>query len=126
MQIVLRAKGMPPGIRAGDLTIPPDKNEAVWTIDVQGGAAEGIYTFWAQGEARIKFAKNPQSLQREKDHLDALKAIRGDESKKEQHAAVDQAIKESEEKIKSLTESTKPVDRTVFIPAKPVTIKVIP
>ncbi|MCA9138886.1 MAG: hypothetical protein KDB00_19075, partial [Planctomycetales bacterium] len=122
--IILRAKNLPPGVNAGDLTIPADKSEAEWNVDVTGNAATGTYTFWGQGETKVKFAVNPQSLARATERRDELKALRADESRADQHAEIDKAITESEKTIETLKKQTAARDFTVYVPSTLITLVV--
>ncbi|QDS96508.1 hypothetical protein FF011L_53200 [Roseimaritima multifibrata] len=122
--IVLRGKNLPAGVAAGDLTIPADKSEAEWTIDVTANAKPGTYTFWGQGETKVKFAVNPQSLTRATKLRDDLKTMRADESRADEHAAIDKAIAEAEKQIESITKQTAVKDFTVYVPSSLITLVV--
>ena len=52
--IVLRPRNLPPGVKVPELTIPKDKTEAVWNIEVTSNANPGTYSFWGQGETKVK------------------------------------------------------------------------
>lgn len=122
--IVLRAQGLPPGVTAADLTITKDKAELEWTIDVKNEAAIGTYTFWGQGETKVKFAVNPQSLTRETEYRDALKALRADPERSADHAEIDKAITETEKRIETLKNQVAAKDFAVYIPLPQITLEV--
>ncbi|WP_182867269.1 hypothetical protein [Stieleria mannarensis] len=122
--IVLRAQHLPPNVSVGELTIAKDKSEAAWTIDVKNNAAAGTYTFWGQGETKVKFAVNPQSLTREIEYRDALKTLRADPDRSEQHAEIDKAIAEADKRIETLKKQTAARDFTVYVPLPAITLEV--
>jgi len=122
--IVLRAKNLPTGVTAADLTIAADKSEAEWTLDVTANTTPGTYTFWGQGETKVKFAVNPQSLTRETKRRDDLKTMRADESRAGEYAEIDIAIAEAEKQIESLQKQTAARDFTVYVPSSLITLVV--
>ncbi|QEF97210.1 hypothetical protein Mal15_12480 [Stieleria maiorica] len=122
--IVLRAQHLPPGVSVAELTIAKDKSEAEWTIDVKNNAAAGTYTFWGQGETKVKFAVNPQSLTRETEYRDALKTLRADPSRSDQHAEIDKAIAEADKRIETLKTQTAARDFTIYVPLPAITLEV--
>lgn len=122
--IVLRAKNLPPGVKAGDLTIAADKSEAEWTIDVTGNTQPGTYTFWGQGETKVKFAVNPQSLTQVTKRREDLKTMRADESRSGEHAEIDKALVEAEKQIETLKKQTAARDFTVYVPSSLITLVV--
>ena len=122
--VVVRARNLPPGVKVGDLTINADKDSGEWTIDVSGGAKSGSYSFWGQAETKVKFAFNPQALERNQMYLDRLKSLRKDPEKAAEHAMIDQEISESEKTIASLKKQSSPRDVTVYIPTHPITLKI--
>ncbi len=122
--IVLRGKHLPPGVKAGDLTIAADKEEAEWTIDVTAATKPGTYTFWAEGETKVKFAVNPQSLDRLNRERDALKALRADPERKEDHGKLDAEIAAIEKEIETAKKQTAARDFTVYVPMGSVTLRV--
>ncbi|MCO8121199.1 hypothetical protein NHH03_05575 [Stieleria sp. TO1_6] len=60
--IVLRPQHLPPGCTAADLTIAADQTEAEWSITVTANAKPGTYSFWGQGEAKVKLSSMKQEL----------------------------------------------------------------
>lgn len=122
--IVLRAKNLPAGVKVADLTIAADKSEAEWTLDVTANAQPGTYTFWGQGETKVKFAVNPQSLTRAMKRRDDLKIMRADENRESEYAEIDQALAESEKQIESLKKQTAARDFTVYVPSSLITLVV--
>ena len=122
--IVLRAKNLPPGVKAGDLTIAADKSEAEWTIDVTGNTQPGTYTFWGQGETKVKFAVNPQSLTQATKRREDLKTMRADDSRSGEHTEIDKAIVEAEKQIETLKKQTAARDFTVYVPSSLITLVV--
>jgi hypothetical protein len=122
--IVLRGKHLPPGVKAGDLTIAADKDEVEWTIDVTAATKPGTYTFWAEGETKVKFAVNPQSLERLNRQRDALKTLRADPERKDDHEKLDAEIAAIEKEIETAKKQTAARDFTVFVPMGSVTLRV--
>lgn len=122
--VILRARTLPPGVTAADLTIAADKTEAEWTIDVTANAKPGTYTFWGQGETKVKFAVNPQALTRSTEYRDHLKTLRGDASRSAEHAAIDKAIVEADKQIEAIKKQAAPKDFAVYVPTPLITLKV--
>lgn len=122
--VVLRAQHLPPGVSAGDLTIAKDKSEAEWTIDVRNNAAVGSYSFWGQGETKVKFAVNPQALTRETQYRDTLKTIRADPDRSGDHAEIDKAIAETEKRIEAIKKQVAARDFTVYVPMSLITLEI--
>lgn len=122
--VVLRARNLPGGVKVGDLTIAKDKTEAEWTVDVTAGTQPGTYTFWGQGETKVKFAVNPQALTRATANRDELKALRADESRSAEHAEIDKAIVEADKQIESLKKQTAAKDFTVYLATPLITLEV--
>ncbi|TWT96334.1 hypothetical protein [Neorhodopirellula pilleata] len=122
--IVLRAQGLPPGVAAGDLTIAKDKSEAEWTIDVKNDAFVGTYTFWGQSETKVKFSVNPQALVRETEYRDALKTLRSNPERSNDHAQIDKEIAEAEKRIEAIKKQVAAKDLTVYVASPPITLEV--
>ncbi|QDV46275.1 hypothetical protein Enr13x_61840 [Stieleria neptunia] len=122
--IVLRAQHLPPGVGAADLTIAKDKSEAEWTIDVKNNAAVGSYSFWGQGETKVKFSVNPQGLTRETQYRDALKTIRADPNRSGDHQEIDKAIAETEKRIEAIKKQVAAKDLTIYVPMSLITLEV--
>jgi len=123
--IVVRAQNLPGGVKAGDVTVAADQSETEWSIEVTAAAAPGRYTFHGQAESKVKFARNPQALARATEYRDHLKKLRGDEARKADHAALDQAIAAADKQIEALTKQTAARDTTLYRPTPPITL-VIP
>lgn len=120
--VVLRAKNLPPGVTAGDLTIAGDKSEADWTVDVTGNATPGTYTFWGQGETKVKFAVNPQSLTHATKSLEDLKALRADPNRSQDHAELDKAIAAANTQLEAIKKQTAARDFTLYVPSALITL----
>jgi hypothetical protein len=122
--IVLRAQNLPAGVKAGDLTIPADKSEATWTVEVTDKANPGTYSFWGQGETTVKFSVNPQALARAQSHLGNLKTRRDDSAPAKEHSDVDHAIAEAEKQIETLKKQTTSKDFLIYVPSRSITLQV--
>ena len=122
--LVIRARNLPPGVKVGDVTVNGDKTEGEWTIDVTGGAQPGMYSLWGQGETKVKFAFNPQSLERVTAYRDRLKTLRADPKRSADHAKIDQAIADAEKQVAAIKKQTAAKDITVYIPTPLITLKV--
>ena len=121
---VLRARNLPPGVKAGDLNIGGDKTDAEWTIDVTAGTKPGTYSFWAQTETKVKFAVNPQSLSRETEYQEKLKKLRADPSRADEHADLDKELAGTNKRIEAIKKLTTPRDFTIFVATPTITLKV--
>jgi hypothetical protein len=122
--VVLRARNLPPGVKAGDLTIAADKSEAEWTIDVTSKSKPGTYTFWGQGETKVQRSVNPQALHRATEYRDHLKSLRSDPGRSADHAAIDQALVEAEKQVETIKKQTVAKEFTVYLTSSPITLKV--
>lgn len=114
--VVLRAKNLPPGVKAGELTIAADASEAEWTVEITAGAPSGSYTFWAEGETKVKFAVNPQMLQRLEERLKHLQALRADPERSGEHAEIDKAIAATQQQVEAAKKQVGPRDFTLYVP----------
>jgi len=122
--IVLRAKSLPSGVKVGDVTIEADKSEAQWMLDVSAGVKPGTYTFWAEGETKVKSAVNPQRLDRLNQSVAVLEKLRADPERSEDHAGIDTEITAIQKEIEAAKKQTAVRDFTIFIPMQSVTLQV--
>lgn len=122
--IVLRAQNLPPGVKAGELTIPADKSEMQWPFDITGGAKPGRYTLWGQGETKVKFAVNPQSATRLREHRDHLQSLREDPKRADIHAQLDKAIAEADKQIEASKKQPAARDFTIYVPTPLITLEI--
>ena len=123
--IILRAKNLPPGVKAADLTIPADKTEMQWPLEITGGANPERYTLWGQGETKVKFAVNPQATMRLIDYRDHLQSLRDDPTHADIHAKLDTAIAEADMQIEASKKQTAPRDFTIYVPTSLITLEII-
>ncbi|MEO1528220.1 MAG: hypothetical protein AAFX06_22590 [Planctomycetota bacterium] len=122
--VIFRARNLPAGVKAGDLTVGGDKTDAEWTIDVTAGTKAGTYRFWSQAETKVKFAVNPQALTRETEYHAKLTKFRADPARADKHAELDQAIAESNKRIEAIKKQTAPRDFTIFVATPVITLNV--
>ncbi|WP_143543883.1 hypothetical protein [Rhodopirellula sp. MGV] len=120
--IVLRAKNLPPGVKVADLTIAADKNEAQWVIEVTDQATPGTYTFWGQAESKVKFATNPQLLERAKTKVNDLKLQLESATDPTVQESLNQQIKKAEEHVQSVAAQVAPKDITLYLPSSLITV----
>lgn len=125
-KIVVRARDLPKGFRAGDLTIPADQDAAEWNVEVRPEAVEGTYTFWGQGETTVKVETNPQSLQRARQYRDDLKSKLDDEQFASQRESIQAALASAEADLVATEKRVAPRETTVFIPSSLITLSVVP
>ena len=109
----------------GYLTIPADKSEAQWNVDVSGNAKPGTYTFWGQGETKVKLAVNPQALERVTQYRDQLKTLRADPNRADEHAELDKAIAEAEKQVEATKKQTAAKDFTIYAATPLITLEIL-
>ena len=124
--IVLRARNLPADTKAGDLTIPGDKTEIEWKIEVGGKAFPGTYSFWGQGETKLKLGVHPEVHTAEVQYLEHLKALRAKEETKDQHAELDKQIAATTKRVADLQKQTQPKDYTVYLAGPAITLEITP
>lgn len=122
--IIFRARDLPPGVSAGDVTLAADKDQLEYTLNVTNNAKPGSYTMWLQGEIKVKFAANPQALARITEYHARLKKMRDDTSLADQHGELDKAMAEAAKQLESVKKQTAPVDLVIY-PATPTVTLVI-
>ncbi|MEM0924478.1 MAG: hypothetical protein AAGJ83_00435 [Planctomycetota bacterium] len=124
--VILRARNLPPGIKAADLNIAGDQSTAEWTFDVTAGTTLGLHSIWAQAETKVKHSVNPQSLARETAYNEHLKLLRADPTRSTEHAEMDQAIAASNQRLATLKKQVAPRDFTIFAATPTITLMVKP
>ncbi len=120
--VILRARQLPAGIRAKDLTIAADKTQGEWNLTVSGNIKPGTYRFWGQAESKIKFARNPQAARRLKDELQRLTNLKMEEADELKSAEIQKEIDLVGQRIADEKKSSAPKDLTVHLPTTPVTL----
>lgn len=124
--VVLRARNLPTDTKAGDLTLPADKTEMEWKIEVGAKAVPGTYSLWGQGETKLKLADHPEVHAAEVKYLEHLKALRAKEETKDQHAELDKQIAATTKRVDELKKQTQPKDYTVYLAGPAITLEITP
>ncbi|TWT94604.1 hypothetical protein Pla52n_54250 [Stieleria varia] len=119
--VILRGRDVPAGVTARDVTIAADQDTGEYTLDVTANAKPGTYRIWLQGETKVKFAPNPQSLQRATQYRDRLQKMRDDPNLSDQHKDLDAAIQTANKRVESAKPQANPRDFTIF-PASPMVV----
>ncbi|MCC9602531.1 hypothetical protein LOC67_18425 [Stieleria sp. JC731] len=122
--LVLRAKHSPPGVKVPDLTIAADKSEGQWKIEVTDKAIPGTYTFWGQAESKVKFATNPQALDRAKAEVETLKKQLETTSEAEARTALEKVIQQAEQRVQTVAKQAAAKDITLYLPSPLITVVV--
>ncbi len=123
--VVLRARDLPNGVTAGDVTIAADKNEADYALNVTPGTANGTYSLWLQAETKIKIKPNPQSLERAQQYRAHLQSLHDDPAKAADLESIKAAIAEADKSVEAAKGAANDVELTVFIPTPNATIRVV-
>lgn len=124
-EIILRPQHLPPKVPLGEIRIPADQSEAAPELTIPADAPPGDYTWWMQGETKVKFKPNPQALAREEAYLAKLQGAgeaATDETEKQQIA---EAVVKVSATIEELKKQTAEQDFTVWVPSTPYRIRII-
>lgn len=122
---VLRPRDFAKGIKAGEVTIPADKNEGEIEIKVETAADAGTYSLWLQCETKIKTKSNPQALERAQQYRQQLQMLQEDPAQAANLEAIQSAIAEADKRVEAAKGGAKEQEQTVFIPAPNATIRVV-
>ncbi|MDM4017187.1 hypothetical protein [Roseiconus lacunae] len=121
--IILRAKGLPPGVKVADLAIAGDKDEGTWPIEVTDKATPGTYTFWGQAETKVKFATNPQALDRVKAKHQKLKQML-ESATEATRAGLQKQVEDSEKQVQAVAKQVAAKDVALYAPSSLITVVV--
>ncbi|MCA9192866.1 MAG: hypothetical protein KDB03_13915 [Planctomycetales bacterium] len=121
---VLRPQNLPPKTTLPEVTIAADKDEGAMELNVPNDAPLGTYTLWLQCEMRVRWASNPQRLQRSEERLMKLKNATAANFgiSEEQFAA---AIKAAEGDVEAAKASAAAADITVWVPSNSLTVQIV-
>ena len=120
----LRARDLPPQIKAAEVKIAKDKSEGTLAIQVSEKAATGTFSLWLQAETKIKVKANPQALERAQAYRAHLQKLHDDPAQAPQLEAIQAAIKVADQRVEAAKAGAKDQDLTVFIPSPHLTFRV--
>lgn len=113
----LVAQGPPAEWKPKDLEVKAGQADAKLEIAVANQAAKpGVYTFYLQSDAKLKYARNPDAVNLAKDEAKKLEEIMktlNEDLKKAQEAKDEPKTKELQEKIKRATAAKTAMDKKV-------------
>ncbi len=122
---VARARHFPPGIKAADLTIPPENNEGACEIKAEPAAAAGTYSLWLQLETKIKIKPNPQALQRAEAYRARLQTLIETSTEEENLDSLKSAAAEADKLVEAAKKAANEKEITVYLPTTNATLRVI-
>ena len=122
---VLRARDLPAGVTAADVTIPADKEEGKLELKVSSKASVGTYSLWLQAETKIKIKPDPQGLEQAQAYRAHLQSLHDDPAQAPQLDAIKAAIAEADKKLEAAKAEAKEQELTVFIPSPNATFTVV-
>ena len=122
--VIFRARDLPPGVSAGDVTVAKDKDMAEISLNVSDKATPGTYTLWFQCETKVKFAPNPQAVTKATEYKARLQKMRDDPSNSDQNGELDKAIEAANKQIEAAKKGSALANFTVYLPAPTVTLKI--
>ena len=122
---VVRPRDLPPGVTAGEITVPADKNEANWELKTTSAAALGTYSLWAQVETKIKVKHNPQALERAQHYRSFLQTLHDDPAQAANLESIKSAITAADKQVDAVKAAANEQELTVFVPTSNATIRVV-
>lgn len=120
----VRARDLPPGFTAGQLTIGADKSEGEFQWKVSPKAEPGEYSLWLQVETKIKVVPDPQRLERAKAYRAHLQRLHDDPKNSTNLESIRAAIEQADKMVESAKAAAQPRELTAFLPSPNTTIRV--
>lgn len=124
-ECTLRPKDLPPKTKLGEIKIAGDKSAGELELAIEGNARPGTYTFWLETETKVKWHRNPQSLERAEAALVAMQKEAEAGAPNTDAATLQELINAKTADVERLKKETAEKDVTVYIPSNHARFRVV-